>query len=178
MNRRALLTHAAAALIAVPVFSQEDKDAEAEKKLLEVGKVAPDFTLPLVGGGEVTLSNVLKFGKGALVGFWGTDEAAGGPDLEKLQKLHNELESKGLNTILINPADEARDIKDFLKENKIDLLQMAIDGKETNRAVTGVWKARKLPTYYLVDTSAKVLYRSIGLKEAPLREALEKAGIK
>jgi hypothetical protein len=69
------------------------------------------------------------------------------------------------------------DVKDFMKDNKIEL-QMAIDGKETNRAVTGVYKARKLPTYYLIDPNSKVLWRAIGLKEAPLREALEKAGIK
>lgn len=158
---------------AVPASAQ---DSEEEKKLLKVGQVAPDFTLPLVTGGEVTLGNLLKFGKAVLVGFWGIEEEDGGAELAMVQKLHNAMQAKGLTTITINPVDPAGDVRDHLKEEKIEI-QVAIDGKETNRAVTNVYKAKKLPTYYLLDPDAKVLWRSIGFKEAGLREALVKAGV-
>ncbi len=157
-----------------PAAAQETED---EKKLLKVGQVAPDFTLPLVTGGEVTLGNLLKFGKAVLVGFWGIEEEDGGTELAMVQKLHNDMQAKGLTTITINPVDPIGDVRDHLKEEKIEI-QVAIDGKETNRAVTNVYKAKKLPTYYLLDPDGKVLWRGIGYKDAVLREALAKAGVK
>ncbi|MFN3648593.1 MAG: peroxiredoxin family protein [Armatimonadota bacterium] len=156
---------------------QDDKQSEAEKNLLPLGQVAPDFTLPLVGGGEVTLADLLKFGKATLVGFWGIDAEAGGEAILKAQKVHEELSQKGLSTITVNPRDRARDIEKFIKSSNLHI-QVAIDGKETNSAVTSVFKARTLPTFYLLDPSGKVLWRSIGFKEPGLRAALEKAGVK
>jgi len=155
----------------------KEEMAKAEARLLEVGKTAPDFTLPLSGGGEVGLANLLKFGKAVLVAFWEIKPENGGADMAKLQKLHAELESKGLQTVAINPADEGPEVARFVQEAKVQF-QVAIDGKETNRAVTNVFRARVRPTYYLLDPDGKVLWRSIGLKEAPLREALAKAGVK
>jgi peroxiredoxin len=162
---------------AAPGAPQGAAESEAERRLLPLGRTAPDFTLPLLGGGEVTLDTLLKLGKAVLVGFWAIDEKRGGADMEKLQKLHRELEGKGLTVITVNPADPADDIAEFLEEKELQL-QVAVDGKETNRAVTGVFRARTLPTFYLLDPSGKVLWRSIGLKEPSLREALAKAGVK
>lgn len=155
----------------------EKKRLEAEKKLLEVGKVAPDFTLPLVGGGEATLGNLLKTHKAVIVVFWGAEAENGGRDLPKLQKLHEELEPKGVTTVGVNPVEDMSDTERFVRRRMLGF-QVCIDGKETNRAVTHVYKAKTLPTYYLLDPAAKVLWRGIGYQEAALREAVAKAGIK
>lgn len=162
---------------AQPAGQAQADTAEAEKKLLEIGQIAPDFTLPLVTGGEVTLSTLRKFGKAVLVGFWGIETENGGADLVKMQKLHDELESKGLTTVMINPVEDLPTTKKFVDRKKVQL-QVCIDGKETNRACTNTWKAKTLPTYYLLDPEGKVLYRSVTLKEPALREAIAKAGVK
>jgi peroxiredoxin len=162
---------------APPPDEQKARIEAAEKRLLEVGKVGPDFTLPLVGGGEVTLANLLKFGKAVLVGFFAIDPKRGGADMPKLEKLHEAVEGQGLTTIVISPADSAEDLAKFVESSKIQF-QVAVDGKETNHAVTGVYRARMLPTYYLLDPDGKVLWRGIGWKEPELRTALEKAGLK
>jgi thiol-disulfide isomerase/thioredoxin len=138
-------------------------------------KPAPDFRLKTLSGETVSLSD-LK-GKVVLVDFWATFCVPCVKAMPKLQKLHSDLEGKGLATIAINPVEPKDEIQDFVKDEKLTL-QVAIDGKETNRAVTGVYKARTLPTLYVLDPKGKVLYRSIGLKEAPLREALAAAGVK
>ncbi len=153
---------------------------QAEARLLEIGKVSPDFTLPVVTGGEVTLANSLQFGKAVLVCFFSLDEAEGGAELTRLQKLHDELESKGLSTIAVNPVDEAPAIKAEVEKRKLQFI-VTIDGKETNRAVTHVYRAKQLPTYYLLDKDSKVLWRAVTLtggREAALREAIAKAGIR
>jgi peroxiredoxin len=171
-----LLLTAAASMAAV----QDDKEKErkeAEAKLLPVGQVAPDFTLPLATGGEVTLANLLKFGKVVLVGFWTMEPEAGGEALPKLQKLHEKWESKGLSTICINPEDKADKVKRFVEAQKLQFM-VGIDGKETNSAVTGVYRAELLPVFYLLDPAGKVLWRAIGLDEKSLTSALEKAGLK
>lgn len=177
-----VLLAAALLLVGIPGVMAQEKAAPAaqgaaEKRLLEVGRVAPDFTLPLVSGGEVGLANVLKFGKAVLIGFWAIKPESGGTDMPRLQKLQDEFESKGLSTIAINPVDSAAEVRRFAEETKLQF-QVAVDGKETNRAVTNVYRARTLPAYYLLDTSGKVLWRGIGLKEPALREALAKAGVK
>jgi peroxiredoxin len=157
---------------------QSEKEKKAEQRLLPVGQVAPDFTLPLVTGGETTLANLLKFGKAVFVGFWGIEPENGGELMAKLQKLHDKLEGKGLSTIVINPVDEATEVKKFVEAGNLQFL-VAIDGKETNRAVTGVYRARNmLPVFYLLDPDGKVLWRSIRLNEETLMPVLEKAGVK
>lgn len=155
----------------------EKKLLEAEMKLLEVGKVAPDFTLPLIGGGDVTLGNLLKFNKAVIVSFWGIESENGGPQMVKLQKLHEELESKGVATVAVNPIEDASDVERFVRQKKIGY-QVCVDGKETNRAVTHVFKAKTLPVFYVLDPAGKVLWRGIGFKEPALRETLAKAGVK
>jgi peroxiredoxin len=185
MIRRTALIAAAALLVGLPAAlraqttdpPQTEEQKRAEGRLLELGKVAPDFTLPMLGGGEVTLANLQKGGKAVLVVFWGMEPRSGGEAMPKLQKVHEKLESKGLMTVTINPEDDVRDVKDFVESSKLHYT-VAIDGKETNRAVTGVYKARMLPTYYLLDPDGKVLWRSVGYREAALVEAVAKAGIK
>jgi peroxiredoxin len=160
-----------------PSPEQEKREKEAEARLLEIGKVAPDFTLPLLGGGEVALANLQKFGKAVLVVFWSAKPERGGSTMPKLQKLHEQFEAKGLSTVAINPAEDAGDVTKFVEAGKLTV-PVALDGKETNRAVTGVYRARNLPTLYLLDPDGKVLWRAVRLKEEPLREALAKAGVK
>jgi peroxiredoxin len=175
----AMLVLCAGVASAAAIENDKEKERkEAEAKLLPLGQVAPDFTLPLATGGEVTLANLLKFGKAVLVGFWTMEPEAGGEALPKLQKLHEKWESKGLSTICINPEDKADKVKRFVEAEKLHFM-VAIDGKETNSAVTDVYRAAEmLPVFYLLNTEGKVLWRAIGLDEKSLTGALEKAGLK
>jgi peroxiredoxin len=149
---------------------------EAERRLLEVGATAADFTLPLADGGSVTLGSFFTTSKAILVVFSGIGKEQGGPNLPKLQKLHDQFSSKGLTTIVINPVDETSDVRRFIMREKLQLL-VAVDGKETNRAVTGVYRARQMPVYYLLDPESKVLWRAAGWDETELRAALAKRGV-
>jgi len=153
------------------------QNEEAEAKLLSVGQTGPDFTLPIVHGGEVTLANTLAFNKAALLCFFSVKPERGGADMARVRKLQEALEGKGLATIAINPTDRLREVTKFVEAESISF-PVAIDGKETNSAVTGVYRARTLPPFYLLDPAGKVLFRSVGYKEEALRAALEKAGVK
>lgn len=156
---------------------QTEEQKRAESRLIDVGKETPDFTLPLVGGGEVTLFNLLRGSKAVLVGFWGIEPQHGGEHMERLQKLHEKLESKGVVTVTINPVDDLATVKEFADTKKLHYL-VTIDGKETNRAVTNVYKAKVYPTFYLLDPNGKVTWRSVGYREQALLQALEKMGVK
>jgi hypothetical protein len=97
---------------------QTEAQKRAEERLIEVGKHTPDFTLPMVGGGEVTLNDLLKGNKAVLVMFWGIEPENGGDKMAKLQKLHEKLESKGLVTVTVNPVDSLSDVKEFAEMHR------------------------------------------------------------
>lgn len=158
---------------AVPLAEEDE-----ERRLLDVGKVAPDFSLPQVGGGELSLANTLKTSKWVLVSFWSAKSEASKAECKTLQKLFDDSSDKGLDIIAVNPVEPAPAVQKFMAENQFSF-KVAIDGQETNHAVTGVYHAMgRYPTTYLLDPGGKILWRATGHDEAALKEALTKAGLK
>ena len=151
---------------------------DEERRLLPVGKVAPDFSLPQVGGGELSLANTLKTSKWVLVSFWSAKSEPSKTALKTLQKLFDDYGDKGLDILAVNPAETAPAVQKFLSDNQYSF-KAAIDGNETNHAITGAYHAyNRYPTTYLLDSGGKILWRATGFDEAELKGALTKAGLK
>ncbi len=165
----------APAAVAAPRLLAE---AEEEKELLPIGKEAPDFSLPLAGGGEVSLANTLKVSKLVVVVFWSAKSADSRTLFKTLQKLYDDYQDKGFDIIAVDPADLAPAVQKYMSDGQFTF-KAAVDGKETNHAVAGVFHVHgRYPTTYLLDPSGKVLWRATGLEDAGLKAALAKAGLK
>ncbi len=64
-----------------------------------------------------------------------------------------------------------------MKENNFTFL-IGMKGKGDNYDAALQYRVQAYPTNYILDSSGKVIFRSVGFDEAGIRKALEKLDIK
>lgn len=104
-----------------------------------VGKAAPDFTLPVLGGASKIHLADLK-GKPVIVNFWASWCAPCNEEAPFLQKSWPSLQVQGVVFIGIDGPEKSSDAQKFLQKYKISYLnvQDTIDGATAiNYGVTG-----------------------------------------
>ena len=138
-------------LLALTSFS-----AEAEWRLpaqLGLPQIAPPLQLNNLSGKQVDIGN-LK-GKVVVVNFWASWCEPCREEFEELTQLQQNYGSKGLVVLAVNLAEMKPRITQFLKgngfsENSVEILL------DRNSTVYKSWKARGLPTTFLVSKSGKI----------------------
>ncbi len=141
--------------------------------LLAVGKIAPDFTLTQLSGQSVSLSTLLKANKVVLVNFWANYCGPCHEELPHLNKLHEDLKSKGFEILTINLGDSAAVVSKFWTESHFTL-RVALNGDK----VSTQYGVQAIPTNYVIGSDGKILGAFEGFDESGIRTALAKAGIK
>jgi thiol-disulfide isomerase/thioredoxin len=142
-----------------------------------VGKTVPDFDLPRPGGGRIGLLALAKQKKVTLVNFWFVGCPPCRAEFPHLQRLQEELKDRSFQIVAVNRGDTEEKISDFLKTNSYTF-NVAMGGVGENYAVGKAYGVRAYPTNILIDSTGKVLWRSVGFRDiTPLRDALKAAGI-
>ena len=85
---------------------------------LPIGTPAPDFTLESSLGGTITLSELAAESKAVLMIFWGYSCAGCRVEMPHAEKLHRELNDKGL-TVLTVTYDEMETVRRLVEYNGI-----------------------------------------------------------
>ncbi len=120
---------------------------------------AADFTLPLLDGNNITLSEALKNKKAVLV-FWTTwcpycvKEV---PAVESFYKKNSNV----AQVIAINLQESAQKVKSFVEKNAITY-PVALDAQGTTAKLYGV---RGIPTIVAIDKDSKILYYGHSIEE-------------
>jgi cytochrome c biogenesis protein CcmG, thiol:disulfide interchange protein DsbE len=133
----------------------------------EVGRIAPELSLPVAGGGEVSLAQ-LK-GSVVLVNFWATWCApclAEMPAIERAYQAHRE---RGLAVLAVDVQEQDADVIRFLDSLGVTF-GSAIDrtGDASRR-----FRANALPTTFLIDRRGIVRDVRVGpLTDQMLEERL------
>ncbi|TAJ08070.1 TlpA family protein disulfide reductase [Marinilabiliaceae bacterium JC017] len=149
----------------VPDFYQWDK-FKKYMKILPVGKVAPDWTLPEIGGDSISLS-ALK-GKVVLLDFWFIGCGGCIQSIPVVNRLYENYKNKGFEVVGINCFSN--------KKNKIQEYVTTMGMKYRN-----VWKGESIcdeyiikaaPVFYLIDRQGKIVFSFIGLDSKKLEEAV------
>lgn len=138
---------------------KEVKVSAAEKMvepLLPMGSVAPAFALKDPSGKVQTLKALR--GKTVVVDFWGTWCLPCHKMMPKLQDLHRRYASKGLVVVGIAVADNAGNPAGFMKRNGYTY-RLLLSGDSVAKA----YKAKLLPTLYVIDRNGRIAYRQAGL---------------
>lgn len=135
-----------------------------------IGKPAPAFTLPAVGGGHVSLAQYR--GKPVVIAFFASWCHPCEEELPVLQKAHEELGSK-VQILGVNYQDHVgTDSADFVHQLKVEFPALLEPDDDRVAAQYGV---HEIPETFFVDSSGVIRDHIFGqLSHHDVREAIAK----
>jgi cytochrome c biogenesis protein CcmG, thiol:disulfide interchange protein DsbE len=178
VTRREILMSAAGAIVGLAliavVWVMAGRSAEpALPPVGEVNRLAPNFELPGLDGGTVSLSDYR--GKVVLINFWGTWCEPCKEETPALQAAYQELGGRGLAIIGVNlfsqetAGDQA--VRDFISPYGVTY-PIALD---TNGDIARAFQISPIPVSYFVDPSGNIRFVKVGtLKAAEVRALFER----
>jgi peroxiredoxin len=124
----------------------------------KIGEVAPDFTLPSLGGRTIALSE--QRGQVVIVNFWASWCGPCASETPRLVAWYNQHRPRGLVILGVDSLylDSHPSVAAFATENKVSY-PILLDGEGN---VSKQWRAQQLPRTYIVDRQGIVRFMRIG----------------
>lgn len=121
---------------------------------------APPFTVKLVGGEKVSLSDYA--GRWVLINFWATWCGPCVLEMPSLSSLAKKMQGKGFEVLAIHsgPTTELK-IKEFAQKHNLDMT-MAIDEDKSASASYGI---TSIPSTFIVNKKGDVVAAGSGMRE-------------
>lgn len=119
---------------------------------------APDFTLPDLDGGKVTLSGLR--GQVVFLNFWATWCLPCREEMPLMEKIHRELGPEGLVVLAVNYRESSNTVRAFVEAHGLTF-PILLDGGE----VADRYRLYALPVSYLIDRQGKVAARVVGARD-------------
>ena len=126
---------------------------------IEPGLAAPEFGLPLLGGGEISL-RALR-GKVVLVNFWATWCAPCEQEMPAMQRLYAQLAPRGFELVAISVDEDAEDVARFRERLALGF-PIALDPK---RDAADRYQSFRYPESFLIDREGTLVARYIGERD-------------
>ena len=146
------------AAVEVPVTEEDEEQADlAATTLVKEGMMAPDFTVTLFDGSQVTLSSLR--GRVVLLNFWATWCP---PCREELTRVQAELIDRFADrpfTFLPVSRGEERETVAAFREKTGYTFAMGLDPEQ---AIYKLYAANYIPRNFLIDREGRVVLASIG----------------
>ena len=160
------------AFAVMPKAAMAQDDIEATT-LIKKGDKAPDFTVEMVDGEQITLSK-LK-GKVVVVNFWATWCPPCRQELKVVEKeLINRFKGKDFVFLPISRGEAKKTVEAFRKQNGYTF-PMGLDPKQI---IYKKYASNYIPRNFVVGKDGKVIYVSVGYEPkefAEMVEVIEKA---
>lgn len=160
------------AFAVMPNVAMAQDDIEATT-LIKKGDKAPDFTVEMVDGEQITLSK-LK-GKVVVVNFWATWCPPCRQELKVVEKeLINRFKGKDFVFLPISRGEAKKTVEAFRKQNGYTF-PMGLDPKQT---IYKKYASNYIPRNFVVGKDGKVIYVSVGYEPKEFAEmvgVIEKA---
>jgi peroxiredoxin len=121
-----------------------------------VGEAAPDFNLPLLGDGTVTLRNFRH--QVVVLNFWATwcppcvEEAPG------LEKFAEQMRDQGVTVIGVSVDQDGDSLQKFVSNAHLSFPV----ARDPHRAVSALYGTFKFPETYIIDQEGRVAEKVIG----------------
>ena len=125
------------------------------------GTTAPDFTLPLLDGGEFTLSKAR--GSIVILDFWATWCGPCRIAMPVLSEVSREFAGKGVELISIDLEEDAADVKAFLADMGLKVT-VALDG---DSSVARAYQVSGIPQTVIVGRNGIIQKVHVGLWAMP-----------
>ena len=125
-----------------------------------IGKPAPDFTLPTIGGTATSFAQFRGNDK-AIIFFWATWCPHCRRELGNLSQKKEELAGKGIKVALVDIGEDAAMVKQYLQKNKVEMTVFL----DKDNAVAESYHLVGVPTFLFVDAQGIVRGLEYGLPE-------------
>jgi peroxiredoxin len=142
-TRRLLLATLAFSLIATP---------SGAVHRVQIGKPAPDFSLPSLGGKKVTLSEFK--GKAVFLNFWATWCPPCKDEMPSMEKIYREQKGK-LEILAVSIDKGSKEVAAFKKEYDLSFPILL----DPDNLVAALYELAFVPTTYLIDRAGNVVFR-------------------
>jgi peroxiredoxin len=132
---------------------------QREAAPIAVGLAAPEFAVPRLGGGELSL-RALR-GKVVLVNLWATWCAPCEQEMPAMQRLYAKLAPRGFELVAISVDEDARAVERFR-----DRLGLTFPiGLDAQRDAAERYQSFRYPESFLVDREGVLVARYIGERD-------------
>jgi len=133
-----------------------------------IGLKAPDWTLPMVEGDSIKLSNIK--GNLVLLEFWFPYCKGCVQAVSELNKIHKKYKDNGLSMYGIEFTKKSEQVLvKYIEKQKIQFPTLFM-GKEISKD----YKVYAAPTFFLIDKKGKIIYTSVGFNKEKLINAIDK----
>ncbi|MCO6453486.1 MAG: TlpA family protein disulfide reductase [Caldilineales bacterium] len=140
---------------------------------LRPGNTPPDFTLPLLDGGTMRLSDLR--GQPVLLNFWATWCLPCREEMPLFEQAYQEANEDGFMLLAVDVGEDAQSVQAFIDELGLTF-PIALD---RDQAVTQQYRIVGLPTSYYIDRDGVIKDLLIGAVSGmpELRRRIEKIGV-
>lgn len=125
---------------------------------VEVGKVAPDFTMNDPDGNPVTLSSLR--GKVLLVDFWASWCGPCRRENPNVVKAYNQFKDKGFDILGVSLDKDKASWKSAIEEDKLTWTHVS-DLQYWNNAVSNLYGVMAIPSNVLIDKDGVIIGRNL-----------------
>ncbi|MCL2722079.1 MAG: TlpA family protein disulfide reductase [Treponema sp.] len=120
-------------------------------------KITPnDFTLPLLGGDDITLSDFK--GKVVILNFWATWCPPCREEMPSMEVLYRLFKNEGLEMLAVNLGEADRIVQQFIQDNGYTF---PIPMDRGNRVGT-IYGVSAIPTSFIIDREGMIIARIVG----------------
>ena len=126
----------------------------------EVGFVAPDFTLPDLGGARVKLSD-LRGKKAVFLNFWASWCPSCQEEMPTLERLYQEFKPRDLEILAVSIDQVKVDVGRLMKGHGVTFPALL----DPDGTVARTYRVTKIPTHYFIDRHGIVQAREVGPKD-------------
>lgn len=144
-----------------PTAEQQDEQAEVEATtLVKVGQVAPDFSVEMLDGRTIKLSELR--GKVVMLCFWATWCPPCRQEMAHLQEgVIDHFAGKDLVVLPISRGEQRDVVEKFIADNGYTFGV----GLDPERAIYDLYASNFVPRTFIINKRGKVVYRVAGYDE-------------
>ena len=123
---------------------------------LEVGDLAPDFTVEMLGGGEATLSDLR--GTPLFLNFWATWCGPCVGEMPHMQEVYDTYDN--IDMLAVNVADDPSAVEDFIADAGYTF-PVGIDYGE----ISELYQTNAIPSTFILDENGVIVFATVGSME-------------
>jgi peroxiredoxin len=134
--------------------------AQETKGLVDVGRLAPDFTLPDLNGTRVRLSD-FRGKKAVFLNFWASWCPSCQEEMPTMEKLYQEFKARGLEIVAVSIDTDKADAEKFVKMHSVTFPALL----DPDFKVAKEYRVTGIPTHYFIDKTGVIRAREVGSKD-------------